>query len=342
MTTTTTTSTMNAFTTPVINPSEYHHATTTTTSSPNSPRIIPLAAYLPALHASFSAAHLPHSRFLDMTQTRDLTSPYPSMLPPAPLFHKTLSSLAIRPTDTLVLYDATDIGTYHAPRLAFMCRFFGHRGGVHVLNNFREYVGQGYPISSGEICLIDVDVDLGKGVKSTSEKREGGYTLPNKDEGGPYNRVIGFSEMRDIVLRKDRRVKIVDSRVPALFHGSPGVSRDEMLKRGGHMCGAVNVPLAAVLEPVSGAVLSKVQLRDVLSAVGVIGAGPFGEGEIKEEGEGEREWVFTCNSGVTAAALDLVFEIVGVKGRRRVYDGSWGEWGRRVDEGDGDGLVVFG
>ncbi|PWY79166.1 Rhodanese-like protein [Aspergillus heteromorphus CBS 117.55] len=325
------------FSTPLITPSEYHHATTTATtpqSDPNShlPRIIPIAAYLPSLHASFSAAHLPNTRFLPLHKTYSSTSPYPCTLPTLSHFCSIMTALAIRPTDTLVIYDAVSIGTYHAPRVAFMCQFFGHRGDVHVLNNLRGYVGEGFPVSGYEM-----------GGKEGEE-----YILPAS--GVDYARVVEFEEVRDIILQRQRqrqkqkerdtdgdgsgsgagagdaagdaagKVCIIDARIPGRFSGTESEADPSL--RAGHMPGAVNVPLARVLDPVSGAILSVGELRGVLAAVGIL----------------VRDYILTCNSGVTAAALDLVLRLVGAKGRRRIYDGSWMEWTRRV--GEGEGLIV--
>ena len=42
----------------------------------------------------------------------------------------------------------------------------------------------------------------------------------------------------------------------------------------------------------------------------------------------EKEIVFSCGSGVTAAVLALVYSLINNKNRSSIYDGSWAEYGR--------------
>ncbi|RAL00138.1 sulfurtransferase [Aspergillus ibericus CBS 121593] len=302
---------MNPFTTPLITPTEYHNATLT----PQSRRIIPLAAYRPTLHASFESYHLPGSKFFPLDQITT-PSPYPTMLPTPSHFAAGMSALGIQKSDILVIYDAEEIGTYHAPRLAFMCELFGHRH-VHVLNNLRAYVRLGLPVGDGEVVVGDVGRGEGGG-------EGGGYIV---DEGEvDTQRVIEFEEVRDVVLRgreqDGKRARILDARIPGRFRGVQA-EMDPAL-RSGHMPGAVNVPLARLLNEQEGSILSPGELKRVLVDAGAL-----------EDGDGKVEYILTCNSGVTAAALDLALRLVGAKGTRRVYDGSWMEWTRRV----GDELI---
>ncbi|OJJ68043.1 hypothetical protein ASPBRDRAFT_47559 [Aspergillus brasiliensis CBS 101740] len=302
---------MNPFTSPLITPTEYHNATTTT--APQSRRIVPLAAYRPTLHSSFESFHLPGSKFFNLDQIRDTASPYPSMLPSPSLFAAGMTALGIRKDDILVIYDADEIGTYHAPRLAFMCELFGHKD-VHVLNNLRRYVKLGLPIGSGPEG-IEVPA-VGTGGEQGDE-----YVVEERDFD--TERVISFEEVKDIVLGKGQKeVRIVDARIPGRFQGAQP-EMDPSL-RSGHMPGAVNVPLAKLLQDGDGVILSPEELRGVLIDAGALA-----------EEDDEVPYILTCNSGVTAASLDLALRLVGAKGTRRIYDGSWMEWTRRV----GDELI---
>ncbi|EHA21339.1 hypothetical protein ASPNIDRAFT_126296 [Aspergillus niger ATCC 1015] len=281
---------MNPFSSPLITPAEYHHNATTYNAT-GSRRIIPLAAYRPTLHSSFESFHLPGSKysvFFNLDQIRDTASPYPSMLPSPSLFAAGMTALGIRKDDILVIYDADEIGTYHAPRLAFMCS--GSEGiEVPVVGTGREQ-GDEYVVEEG-------DIDTG--------------------------RVISFEDVKNSVLGKDQeKVRIIDARIPGRFQGVQP-EMDPSL-RSGHIPGAVNVPLARLLEDGDAVILATEKLRSVLMDAGA----------LAEEDEGML-YILTCNSGVTAASLDLALRLVGSKGSRRVYDGSWMEWTRRV----GDELI---
>ncbi|KAI2919555.1 hypothetical protein CBS147371_3544 [Aspergillus niger] len=298
---------MNPFSSPLITPAEYHHNATTYNAT-GSRRIIPLAAYRPTLHSSFESFHLPGSKFFNLDQIRDTASPYPSMLPSPSLFAAGMTALGIRKDDILVIYDADEIGTYHAPRLAFMCELFGHKD-VHILNNLRRYVRMGLPVGSGSEG-IEVPV-VGTGREQGDE-----YVVEEGDID--TGRVISFEDVKNSVLGKDQeKGRIIDARIPGRFQGVQP-EMDPSL-RSGHIPGAVNVPLARLLEDGDAVILATEKLRSVLMDAGA----------LAEEDEGML-YILTCNSGVTAASLDLALRLVGAKGSRRVYDGSWMEWTRRM------------
>ncbi|GFF37887.1 3-mercaptopyruvate sulfurtransferase [Aspergillus lentulus] len=281
------------FSSMLVSPDQFHAAVNSPTPTR---RIIPVAAGRRAVHTpAYHAQHIPNSVFFDMDLIRDTTSPYPQMLPTASHFAACVAALGIKKDDVLVIYDAVDVGIYSSPRVAWMFRFFGHEA-VHVLNNFRVYVRLGYPVATGEM----------RALASVSEYP---VTPPASD------RVISFEELRELVLKDSKVVQIVDSRIAGRFSGE----EDEAVAglSSGHMPRAVNVPLAAMLEEESSTFLSVKKLAEVFERAGVDGRVPL---------------VLTCNSGVTAAALDLALGETGYKNPKRIYDGSWMEWARRVDQ----------
>ncbi|KAF7169209.1 hypothetical protein CNMCM6106_004158 [Aspergillus hiratsukae] len=242
-----------------------------------------------------------------MDLIRDPTSPYPQMLPTASHFASCVAALGITKDDVLVIYDAVDVGIYSSPRVAWMFTFFGHDArSVHVLNNFRAYVRQGYPVASGEMSV--------HGVPSVSGSVSEYPVSPDRDG------VVSFEELRELVANGAGGFQIVDSRIPGRFSGE----EDEAVAglRSGHMPRAINVPLAAMLEEGTGKFLPVEKLAEVFERAGVDARVPI---------------VLTCNSGVTAAAVDLTLGVTGYKNPRRIYDGSWMEWARRADR---PGLIV--
>ena len=92
----------------------------------------------------FKAKRIPSARFFDLDAVKDHESPYPHMLPTAEVFAKSMQDLGIRKDDTLVVYDTQELGIFSAPRVGWTLKVFGHPE-VHVLNNFRLWVQQGYP-----------------------------------------------------------------------------------------------------------------------------------------------------------------------------------------------------
>ncbi|KAL4745757.1 hypothetical protein BDW72DRAFT_186154 [Aspergillus terricola var. indicus] len=282
----------------LVSPAELHSALGGPSSSR---RIIPIAVGQPSHLASFETHHIPGSLFFNMDEIRDRSSPYPQMLPSASQFARSMTKMGLHPDDILVVYDALEVGLYSSPRVAWACRHFGQRD-VHVLNNFPRYVAEGLPLSTGPLSTVPPAAP------------EYPTNDPNPKE------VISYDELCDILL-SDRKsdVQIIDARIPGRFSGAEPEMNPAL--RSGHMPSALNVPLASILDE-DKVILPAEELKARFQAAGVDGQLPV---------------VLTCNSGVTAAALDLALQLSGYGMERRLYDGSWMEWTRRAQD---EGLVV--
>lgn len=232
---------------------------------------------------------------------RDNSSPYPQMLPSASHFADSVSQLGITPDDVVVVYDPFEVGFYSAPRVAWMFRLFGHTR-VYVLNNFRLYVGEGHPVAQGEIHM--------------PERSE--YPVRGMDE----SKVIAFEQLKDMIQQgTGADVQILDARVPGRFTGFDPEANAALSS--GHMPKSINVPLASMLDTEAQTMLPAIQLKGLFAAAGVDPVKPK---------------ILTCNSGVTAAALDMALsESKFDEAPRRIYDGSWSEWALRA--GPDDGLI---
>jgi thiosulfate/3-mercaptopyruvate sulfurtransferase len=119
------------------------------------PRIIPLCAswYMPndaqkrTGMQAFKENRIPHARFFDLDAVKDDNSPYPHMLPTPERFAEAMGQLGVRRDDSVVVYDSSDMGIFSAPRVAWTLKVFGHSA-VHILNNYKLWVDQGYPIET--------------------------------------------------------------------------------------------------------------------------------------------------------------------------------------------------
>jgi thiosulfate/3-mercaptopyruvate sulfurtransferase len=105
--------------------------------------------------------------------------------------------------------------------------------------------------------------------------------------------------------------QILDARSRGRFEGSEPEPRPGL--RGGHIPGARNLPFGELVGG-DGRLLGTDELRRRFVAAGV---------------DLTRPVVTTCGSGVTACALALGLELLGVSDYA-VYDGSWSEWGREA------------
>ncbi|KAJ6023672.1 Rhodanese-like protein [Penicillium herquei] len=284
---------MNSSPSLVLSPSELHHLLI---KPPGQCRIIPMAAGNASTLASFESRHLPNSVFFNMDAIRDTQSRYPMMLPSEKQFTSYMTSSGIRSDDILVVYDAFETGLRLAPRVAWTCRYFGHSR-VYVLNNFTRYAEDGFPVSKGALCPRVIP------------NAEAPIACLEDQFPTQATNVIAFEELRQILRnyqghKSGFSPQIVDARPQNLYES-------------GHMPYAINIPFPSILAP-DKTLLPPAVLKDLFLKAGVSEDVPI---------------VLSCNSGVTAAGLDLALRQAGLRVTTRLYDGSWSEWADQAEEG---------
>ncbi|KAF2837005.1 putative thiosulfate sulfurtransferase [Patellaria atrata CBS 101060] len=273
------------------------------------PRVIPLCAswFLPNDTrdglSTFKASRIPHARFFDLDAVKDPASPYPHMLPSAADFAAAMGKLGIRKDDSVVVYDSRELGIFSAPRVGWTLRAFGHTN-VHVLNNFRRWCEEGYPLEEGE----------------PGEVESVEYPVP--EEGLVRDRVVAFEELREVVLEQNKegaeRVQVLDARSRGRWEGSEPEPRPSLPS--GHIPGSISVPVPELLDPKTKAFMPAEELRALFQKKGVDTSTPI---------------ICSCGTGVTAAVIDAALTEAGFgEENRRLYDGSWTEWAQRVKPSD--------
>lgn len=264
------------------------------------PRVIPLCAtwFLPndpherTGVQEFKRIRIPGARFFDIDQIKDHESKYPHMLPTSEGFAEAMQDLGIRRDDGVVVYDSEEMGIFSAPRVAWTLRVFGHDN-VHILNNFKLWVQEGYPTESGEPAPI-------------TEKSH--YDVPafNPDM------VVKFAEMKTIGYDYGKEgaddVQILDARSKGRWEGTEPEPRRGL--RSGHMPGSISLPFQELLHSDTKTILPKEELRKVFESKGVDPKIPI---------------ITSCGTGVTAAIIEaaLAEAEFGRADDRRIYDGSW-------------------
>lgn len=255
---------------------------------------------------TFREKRIPGSRFFDLDKVIDRHSPYPHMLPSASDFAKAMSGLGIKKDDTVVVYDSHEIGIFSAPRVGWTLKTFGHDS-VHVLNNFKLWVEEGYPTESGEFWDVDTCV----------------YPIPEFDG----SKVIDFEDIREVALDHNKEgaegVQILDARATGRWSGTDPEPRPGL--ESGHIPGSISMPMSELLDPVYKTILPGKELKKIFEAKGV---------------DPNRPIITSCGTGVTAAIIDAALNEAGYgdASRRKLYDGSWTEWAQRAKVSDG--LIV--
>ncbi|KAJ5605266.1 hypothetical protein N7510_010420 [Penicillium lagena] len=276
-----------------------------------SPRVIPLCAawFMPNDPEgrkgidSFRNSRIPSSRFFDIDAIKDHDSPYPHMLPTCETFAEAMSELGIRRDDEIVVYDTAELGIFSAPRVGWTLRVFGHPN-VHLLNNYRLWVREGFPTESGE--------------PAPREKTK--YPVPTYDS----KLVISFREMKELALDYGKEgaeeVEILDARSHGRWAGTDPEPRPGLSS--GHMPGSKSMPFQELLDPETKTYLPVADLRKI-----------FEDRKINPS----RSIISSCGTGVTATIIETALGEAeyGEPSLRRVYDGSWTEWAQRVKESDG-------
>jgi thiosulfate/3-mercaptopyruvate sulfurtransferase len=287
----------------IVTPKELSHALSKNvpTKISTAPRIIPVCAswFLPndpekrTGRQVFKEQRIPSARFFDLDAVKDHDSPYPHMLPTAEGFAKAMQEMGIRKDDEVVVYDSKELGLFSAPRVGWTFRVFGHPY-VHILNNFRLWVEQGYPTESGE--------------PEPMNDGPSHYPEPSVNPG----MVVKFAEIKEIVKDYGKEgaegIQILDARPQARWAGTAPEPRPGLPS--GHIPGSISVPHSELLDPKTGALLPAEELRKIFESKGV---------------DPEKPIISSCGTGVTAAVIETALGEAGV-GRvddRRLYDGSW-------------------
>ena len=265
------------------------------------PRVIPVCAswFLPndpqgrtGLEV-FKQQRIPSSRFFDLDAVKDHDSPYPHMLPTAEGFAGAMRDIGIERDDHVVIYDSKELGIFSAPRVGWTFKIFGHPN-VHILNNFRLWVEQGFPTETGA-------------VETTAEEKSQ-YPEPNLNP----EMVVKFAEVKEIAKSFGKEgaegVQILDARPSGRWAGTSPEPRPGLSS--GHIPDSISIPHSELLDSKTGTLLPANTLRRIFEAKGVDPGKPI---------------ISSCGTGVTAAVIDTALDEAGV-GRaddRRVYDGSW-------------------
>lgn len=162
-------------------------------------RLLDASWYLPHLKRNareeFALRHIPGASFFDIDECSDRSSRFEHMLPGENEFADYVGKLGVGNDTHVVVYDCSDFGTFAAPRVWWMFRFFGHRS-VSVLNGgMKNWLREGHPVTD----------------------------LPSTPERAEFRaeKNAAWVKTYEDVLRNltDRKFQLVDARAEGRFRG---------------------------------------------------------------------------------------------------------------------------
>ncbi|KAL4658104.1 3-mercaptopyruvate sulfurtransferase-like [Arapaima gigas] len=170
----------------------------------------------------FRERHIPGASFFDIDECCDKTSPFDHMLPAEHEFAEYVSQLGIDNNTHVVVYDASDVGSYSAPRVWWMFRVFGH-GAVSVLDGgLKNWLREGHPLTA----------ELSKPEPAVFTARL------NRSWVKTYEDVLNNVDSKE--------VQVVDARSAGRFRGVEPEPRDHI--EPGHIPGSLNMPYTSFLD----------------------------------------------------------------------------------------------
>lgn len=231
----------------------------------------------------YAAGHIPGAVYVDMeTELSQHAAPHDGRhpVPPLSVLQTAARRWGIRPGQTLVVYDD---GTALGPGRAWWLLRGAGLSDVRVLDGgLRAWTDAGFPLEAGVVEPEPSTIELSD------------YAFPG---GG----VVDIDE----AAAWPRRGVLVDVRAAERFRGEV----EPMDPIAGHIPGAVNLPAAQYVDPVTGLFRSPDDIRAAFAAVGAAD---------------DRPVAAYCGSGVTAAQAALAAEVAGLE--IAVYPGSWSQW----------------
>lgn len=258
------------------------------------------------------------ARYLDIDDVATKTPDnLPHMMPPSWLQGASMDAMGIRKSDHVIVYGSRDC--MFVTRAYMQMRTMGHPKELcHLMDgSLEEWIDSGGPIEEAGAPPSHPVIDASSLTESTEP--------PTYEATHPQN-VVVMDELQAMIDNgnasgENPDTLVIDARSAGRFAGTEPEPRPGL--RGGHMPGAINLPITELLDPEN-----KVRLKPAEELEKVL----RGSGIPLPLGASGQKIVSTCGSGVTACALLAALDVLDEDTSRvYLYDGAWVQWGGQSD-----------
>ena len=181
------------------------------------------------------AKHIPTAEYFDIKYIRDMSKPYPYMMPSQQHFTDAMKALRIKRSTRVVFYDSKPGYVFQATRAYFMFRAFGHTN-VSVLNGgLTKWVAESRKVDSDPQSTDDYAYKLDASLITSYEQ---------------------IRQLEKAISANESDTQILDVRVESAYQA-------------GKIEHAKNVFWKQVINEQAGTVKSPEQIREVLSSGGI-------------------------------------------------------------------------
>ena len=213
----------------------------------NNVKIIDATWHLPNLNRNafqeYRNGHIKKSVFFDIDKNSNQDVSLPHMLPKKGEWEKIVSSLGIKNTDHIVVYDNSDV--LSASRCWFTFIYFGHDLNlVSVLDGgLKKWCLEKRPLTTKETDFVQTN-----------------YKATTKNE-----MVVDFEQVEKNIIKKD--FCIIDARGEKRFKGLVDEPRKNLKK--GNIKGSKNLPYSKIINSENNTFKKKDELKKIFSDHGI-------------------------------------------------------------------------
>ncbi len=242
--------------------------------------------------SSYVESHIPGAVNIDLMQFHWIDTSKSGILQFNRQSRLLLSNIGVSKDTFVVFYD--DISGMSAPRGVWLLQYFSHKGVAMLDGGLRKWKEEGYRVETN----------------TTNPFRRSDF------KGEPNPKVLAdFAYINSVIKHKKKSIIIIDTRSKEEYEGSA-----IRASRPGHIPNAINIDWNENLEH-------------------GIGGGGSSNGAFKNPEKlkqmynnipKDAEVITYCQGGYRAANTFVALKMLGYE-NVRMYLGSWGEWGNKLD-----------